>query len=193
MSYQTYITEAIVCGSFANNTADKSFLLFTKRAGMLYATARSVREERSRQRYALQDFSYIVVSLVHGKTGWRIGSVEARGNIFSTAPSRAVRGSVVRLVKTLRRFVQGEEPHPELYEEFLHSLDFLKDITDANRSIYEKLITARLLYFLGYIAPVLIDKPLLEHPLESLDFLAVKTQIKTIEEWLETAQFASHL
>ena len=45
MSYQTYITEALIVGSFDSNTADKSYLLFTKSAGMLYASARSVREE----------------------------------------------------------------------------------------------------------------------------------------------------
>ena len=72
MSYQTYITDAVVVGSYASNTADKSYLLFTKRAGMLYATARSVREERSKQRYALQDFSHITVTLVKGKGGWCI-------------------------------------------------------------------------------------------------------------------------
>ena len=193
MVYVTYITEALVCGSFDNNTTDKSFLLFTKRAGMLYATARSVREERSRQRYALQDFSLITVSLVRGKGGWRIGSVEAKRNIFSIAPARSVRGSIVRLVKMLRRFVQGEEPYPELYEEFLHSLNFLLIVPDIDRTILEKLVMVRLLYLLGYIAPAPIFKPLLENPLESLDILAVKSQSDIIEVWLENAQSVSHL
>ncbi|PJC56170.1 hypothetical protein CO026_01815 [Candidatus Kaiserbacteria bacterium CG_4_9_14_0_2_um_filter_41_32] len=193
MSYQTYTTEAMVCGSYANNTADKSFLLFTKRAGMIYATARSVREERSRQRYALQDFSLVSVSLVHGKSGWRIGSVEARGNIFSIATTRSERGSVVRLVKILRRFVQGEEPHPELYEEFLHSLDYLSIIPDTERPALEKLLMVRLLYLLGYIAPPAEIKLLLEYSLESLDILAIKSQINSIERLLENAHSVSHL
>lgn len=56
MAYETYTTEALVCGTFNRNTADRSYLLFTREAGMLYADARSVREERSRQRYALRTF-----------------------------------------------------------------------------------------------------------------------------------------
>ena len=117
MSYIVYTTEAIVCGSFLSNTADKTFLLFTKTAGMLYASARSVREERSRQRYALQDFSVITVSLIKGKSGWRIGSVDGEQNLFAQATSREARGSIVRVLKLIRRYVQGEEAHPEFFAE----------------------------------------------------------------------------
>jgi recombinational DNA repair protein (RecF pathway) len=152
MSYQTYITEGLICGSFDSNTADKSYLLFTKDAGMIYASARSVREERSRQRFALQDFSRITVSLIKGKTGWRIGSVQSEGNFFVEANDRAVRGSIVRICKLLRRFVAGEEPHPDLYEEILVGLTHLSSSTIQNRSLVEEIILVRLLHRLGYIA-----------------------------------------
>jgi recombinational DNA repair protein (RecF pathway) len=152
MSYQTYITEALVCGSFHNNTADKSFLLFTKRAGMLYASARSVREERSKQRYALQDFSLITVSLIKGKTGWRVGSVETEGNLFGSALSRGARGSVVRVLKLLRRFVAGEEPYPELYDELIYGLRYLASDIASHRVLAEEIIEARILSVLGYIS-----------------------------------------
>jgi recombinational DNA repair protein (RecF pathway) len=152
MSYQTYITEALICGSFDSNTADKSYLLFTRDAGMLYASARSVREERSRQRFALQDFSRITVSLIKGKTGWRIGSVQSEGNFFVEANDRAVRGSIVRICKQLRRFVAGEEPHPDLYEEIIEGLTHLCNPAIPNRSLVEEILLARLLHRLGYIA-----------------------------------------
>lgn len=152
MSYIVYTTEAIVCGSFISNTADKTFLLFTKTAGMLFASARSVREERSRQRYALQDFSLITVSLIKGKTGWRIGSVESEQNLFVQAESREARGSVVRILKLVRRYVQGEEPHVALYEECKHALKYLGDQTVRNRVLAEEIIVARILYELGYMS-----------------------------------------
>lgn len=165
MSYQTYTTEAIVVGSYANNTADKSFLLFTKEAGMLYAGARSVREERSRQRYALQDFSLINVSLIKGKTGWRIGSVDSEANIFNRAESREARGSVVRLLKLLRRLVQGEEPHPTLYDEVVEALEYLIRADVASRSLVEEVIYARILYELGYISETTAWQHVLTRPL----------------------------
>ncbi len=152
MSYQTYITEGLIVGSFDSNTADKSYLLFTRDAGMIYASARSVREERSRQRFALQDFSRITVSLIKGKTGWRIGSVQSEGNYFVEASDRAVRGSIVRICKLLRRFVAGEEPHPDLYEDVTAGLTHLTNASIVNRSLVEEIILVRVLYRLGYIA-----------------------------------------
>jgi len=151
MSYKVYTTEALVIGSFASNTADKSYLLFTKEAGLIYATARSVREERSLQRYALQDFSHITVSLIKGKSGWRIGSVSGETNYFSATTSRAARGSVVRVVKLIRRYIQGEEPHPLLFTELVTALISIGQDNITNRPLVEEIITARLLHTLGYI------------------------------------------
>jgi recombinational DNA repair protein (RecF pathway) len=170
MTYATYHTEALVCGSYLNNTADKSFLLFTKRAGMLYASARSVREERSKQRYALQDFSLITVTLIKGKTGWRVGSVDTEGNIFGDALSRQARGSVVRVLKLLRRFIAGEEPHPELYDELVYALRYLAADIASHRVLAEEIIEARILSVLGYMSQTAELAPVLAVSLrEALD------------------------
>jgi recombinational DNA repair protein (RecF pathway) len=152
MSYESYSTSAIVLGSYDNATADKSYRLFTERAGMLYASARSVREERSRQRYALQDFSHISVTLIRGKTGWRIGSVEAKENFFMQATTRATRGSIVKVCKVLRRYVHGEEPQPVLYQEFLEAIRLLGEPDLPARESYELCVIVRLLSHLGYVA-----------------------------------------
>ncbi len=153
MSYQTYITEAIVCGSKNSMTSDKSYLLFTKDAGMLWARARSVRMEKSKQRYALQDFSIIRVSLVKGKGGWRIGSVEAVSNPFMEALSRRARGGVHAVMKLLRRFIHGEESHKSLYTDTVLVLSCMSVAQSEDISDLQNLFTLRLLHMLGYIAP----------------------------------------
>jgi recombinational DNA repair protein (RecF pathway) len=135
---------------------------------MIYASARSVREERSRQRFALQDFSRITVSLIKGKTGWRIGSVQSEGNFFVEASDRAVRGSIVRICKLLRRFVAGEEPHPDLYDEIMAGLTHLANHTIQNRPLVEEIILARVMYRLGYIASSGDIAPVLDTELDSL-------------------------
>lgn len=150
MSCQTYTTEAIVCGTFNRNTADRSYLLFTREAGMLYADAKSAREERSRQRMALQDFSYVRVSLVKGKSSWKIGSIEPRANFFMDATDKAARGSVVTLVRGLRRFYGGQEAAPALFD-YLHEALLLASGEVRNRSVFEKVVLARLLLELGYV------------------------------------------
>lgn len=113
--YATYTTNALVCGTYRKNTADATYALFTADSGMIYATARSVREERSRQRYALQDFSLVRISLVRGKSGWRIGSVESLQNFYRHAPDQSTRRAVVYIIKLLRRFVPSEGALPEVF------------------------------------------------------------------------------
>ncbi len=194
MSYQTYITEGLICGSFDSNTADKSYLLFTKLAGMIYASARSVREERSRQRFALQDFGVVTVSLIKGKTGWRIGSVQSEGNVFASAPNRLVRGSVVRMFKFLRRFAGAEEPQPVLYEEFSIGIDHLTQPALENRSLVEELLQARILYHLGYIADTADLQFIFEQPLvELLNSPLAPTLLPRLKTITGNATTASHL
>lgn len=152
MSYKTYTTEALVCGSTYHNTSDRNYLLFTKEAGMVMANARSVREERSKQRFALQDFSHIRVSLVKGKGGWRIGSVEAYGNPFMEAQTRSERAVVSFAILQLRRYVHGEVCLPQIYEDVFELLN-LRGMEENSRILYQNLFAVRLLSELGYIAP----------------------------------------
>ena len=150
MSYKTYTTEALVCGSAAHNTSDKNYLLFSREGGMIWATARSVREERSKQRQALQDFSWVRVSLVKGKSGWRIGSAEALGNSFLSAQTRSERGIVKQVILQLRRYVHGEVSLPRVYDDVA---ELLLCNTADERDLSAQLFSVRLLSELGYVAP----------------------------------------
>lgn len=153
MAYATYTTEAIVCGSKNSMTSDKSYLLFTRGAGMLWASARSVRMEKSKQRYALQEFSIIRVSLVKGRGGWRIGSVEAVSNPFMEALSRKARSGVHGVMKLLRRFVHGEHAHQELYADTVLALSCMSLADESDIVDLQDMFTLRLLHILGYVAP----------------------------------------
>lgn len=152
MAYATYTTDALVCGSFDRGRADRSVLIFAREAGMLFAVARSAREERSRQRYALQDLSYLRVSLVRGKSGWRIGSTEPYLNFYSRAPDRTTRGSTVSLVRLLRRFIRGEEAAPVLFDELITGLTALTEPAEPAPKLIEQVVTLRLLAALGHVA-----------------------------------------
>lgn len=160
MSYVTYITEALVCGGYHRNGADRTFTLFTKDFGLIQAEAKSVREERSRQRFALQDFSRIKVALVKGKTGWRIGSVEVVKNDFTASPNRAVRTSIVKLYRLLRRFIHGQEIQPELFKTCWQVLDNLSTSapSGAVSPAIDAVIELRLLEYLGYIDGTAVPK-----------------------------------
>lgn len=192
MAYTTYITEAIVCGTKSRNTADSSYLLFTREAGMLYADARSVREERSRQRFALQDFSRIRVTLIRGKSGWRIGSVEPLENFYRVAVSKEARGSVVELVRFLRRFVHGEEAHESLYDYFVVALSEVGKKLEV-RACVVSAIQLYLLESLGYVAEDVVPSVLRETPPHLLGEHCTPNLQTTITRIIDTAVTASHL
>lgn len=193
MSYKTYTTEALVCGSNSSNTSDRSFLLFTREAGMLFASARSVREERSKQRYALQDFSHIRVSLVKGKSGWRIGSVESMGNAFLNAANRTERSRVNFVIAQLRRFVHGEVSLTGVYDDAIELFKACK-ADETTWEIYRDLFLLRLHAYLGYIAVIPIWEKLTSCPslAEALKHYE-PTMHAQIARAVEHATEASHL
>ena len=191
MSYQTYTTEAIVCGTFNRNTADRSYLLFTKEAGMLYAEARSVREERSRQRMALQDFSLVRVSLIKGKSSWKIGSIECKKNFFMMAEDKAARGSVVLVSRFLRRFYGVQEAAPVLFEYVAGALELLSKST-SNRDYLEKIIQVRMLLELGYVDDRLVP-PEVQLDIAVLSKVSAIQKLPELEILIDKAVSTSHL
>lgn len=192
MSYKTYTTEALVCGTFNRNTADRSYLLFTREAGMLYANARSVREERSKQRYSLQDFSLIRVSLIKGKAGWKVGSVQAVKNYYATAPDKEARGSVVLIYRQLRRFLSGEEAAPALFDYVNEALETLsREI--PHRQWVEKVVQARILTELGYVDTKKVPRVVIESAPAMISQTYEPTLVNTIDLLLSQAVSSSHL
>lgn len=191
MSYKTYITEALVCGSRPHNTSDKNFVLFTREAGMLFASAKSVREERSKHRYALQDCSRVRVTLVRGKSGWRVVGTEALKNYYALATTREDRGEVRDALRLLTRFLQGEEPHEELYTDVCTYLEVRSDRARESRKL---IFALRTLYALGYIGEHAQYEHFLvpEYDYASLPDLT-RDQSLAIENALKRAHIQSHL
>lgn len=187
MSYKTYTTEAIVCGSRANNTSDKSFLLLAREAGMLWASAKSVREERSKQRFALQDFSLVRVSLIKGKNGWKVGSVENEINYFLPSKRKADRQRVTAIVKLLRQFVHGEVSQPAVFDDAKAALGLALqgELSEAALTVF----TLRFLNHLGYIASPL---RFTDH-LEAAKWWTLPPAPPEAETAIRRAKAASHL
>jgi recombinational DNA repair protein (RecF pathway) len=150
MAYQTYITEALVCGSRDQNTSDRAFLLLAREAGMVWASARSVRVEKSKQRFALQDFSHLRATLVRGKGGWRLAGVEPTNNMYFLSDNRQSRTFLRNTIRLLKRVMQGDTPHPELFDDVL---DTMLKCTEFDAERLECILSLRILHTLGYVAP----------------------------------------
>ncbi len=153
--YHLYHTPAFVVGSSPRGEGSKVFSLFTRELGLLRATATSVREERSKLRYGLQDFSYSEVTLVRGKEFWRLARAEPR---FSVATELRGRVSALymfgRIFRLLERLLAGEEKNEQLFTAVLESMRFVSGASEVKRvEGVEVVLVLRILYLLGYLAP----------------------------------------
>ena len=191
MAYATYTTQALVCGTFNRNTADGSFLLFTEQAGMLYADARSVREERSRQRGALQDFSLVKVSLVKGKAGWKVGSILSLKNYYYEAVDQSARGSVVSVFRLLRRFYKGEDANTQIFSYVRDSLDILATNIE-HRTFQQMVVQVNILAELGYVDSALLPASLRERKSNQI-LSCTEHDERLIESLFTNAVSVSHL
>jgi len=155
--YQTYTTDALVCGTYDRLTSDRSYRLFTRDLGMIWATARSVRLAKSRQRMALADFTLVRVSLVRGRGGWKIGSITPSKNYYYQALDQAARSGVVALVRSLRRFAAAEETQVDLFEFVIEVLEVTVTVV-ADRKWFTLVVSLQLLNKLGYVSSELMPE-----------------------------------
>ena len=117
MSHHIYKTEGFVLGSVNIGEANQYLSLFTKDLGLVKATARSVREERSKLRYSLQHFSYSSFSLVRGRNVWRITGAQEKYNIFHDCKGdKEKQQMLARLFSLLQRLLAGEEKNEHLFK-----------------------------------------------------------------------------
>jgi len=155
MSHHRYQTEALILGSTQIGEANRFIDMFTEDLGRIRAVARSVREERSKLRFSLQDFSISDISLVRGKEVWRVVGAQSQYNFYNELKERQdERDIIVRLFSLLKRLLNGEEENAALFRVVSDSLSFLRttELDKEELNNFECLVALRVLYNLGYLA-----------------------------------------
>lgn len=168
MAYHIYSTKALILKDSPQAEADKSYMLFTRDLGLIYASARSVRRESSKLRYALQPFSRSTVSLVRGKNQWRITNAAPIDALYASLKEKPRKLRVfAQICALLRKFIAGEEKNETLFdliEEGIATLvaeEFIQEELDT----FECIWVLRILNNLGYVNPqsefsVVLTEPL---------------------------------
>ncbi len=159
--YQKYHTDALVLGSREIGEADRMLALYTRDFGLVRARARGIRSAKSKMRYALQNYSLANVSLVSGKTGWRLAGATAiespkLGDIKGAMAFARAAGLVVR-------FVAGEEQNKELFNILCETRSALFQERCEAWATIELVCVARVLFALGYISKEALNLALLTH------------------------------
>ena len=180
MAYHIYHTEAIILGGRPSGEGDQVLYCYTRELGLIAAHAKSLREGRSRLRYALQMFSHAELDVIHGKHGWKLISARPVDSFAALWAHSGKRALYAQHAQLLRRLIQGEERHEKLFDEIVSGLQFLKDIPhEALLRTAELVFVVRLLYHLGYWEDKEVFQPLLGESPWSHETLAFAEAFRT--------------
>ncbi|MSU73877.1 hypothetical protein EXS56_01925 [Candidatus Kaiserbacteria bacterium] len=168
--YEKYQTGALVLGNREMGEADRVVVLFTRDFGLVRARASSIRTERSKMRYAIQDYARAEVSLVKGKRGWRLAGATA---LKPAMGSRKCISTFARIAELTIRLVHGEEKNDYLFAVLAEAHDALMSAGGGSSfggresstiiPTIEIVCVARVLYALGYLSTEALETALFTH------------------------------
>lgn len=149
-----YHTDAFVLDEIPFGEAGKVYTLFTKKLGLIRASAQGVRYEKSKLRFSISKYAKVHVALVQGKSGWKLTNAYANYHLFKETDLSVFR-VITRIFSLLSRLIQGEEPNEFLFETLDSSVDYLislkKEESFSSLQDIECVIVLRILNNLGYI------------------------------------------
>ena len=151
MSYHIYTTDGIILKRTPFGEANILLHVLTQDLGLIIASARSARLSSSKLRGALQEYTYVSISCIKSKNGWKVTNVLDKGGFFFEY--RADCQKVLAQVSfVLLKTITGEFSHPEIFQTVKTGFEYLRSIREEDISSFESLIVLRILYELGYVA-----------------------------------------
>ncbi len=128
--YHIHHTRGLVLWSMPTGESNRFYKIFTEELGLVGVSAQSVREEKSKLRYVLQDFSWVTLDLVRGKEVWRITSAGEGRNLSIIKGDHACFKLFARMCLLVLRLVHGEGREDNLFHDLVSMTEFLeKDVT----------------------------------------------------------------
>ena len=159
--YQKYSTDVLVLGSRELGESDRTYMLYTHDFGLVRARASAVRAEKSKMRYALQNYSRANVSLIKGKRGWRLAGARAGHGFTASSDVRGV-SAFARVSELVMRLVQGEGENTYLFATLTEAHEAFLRGGEAVPTI-EIMCVARVLFALGYISAEALQTAIFSH------------------------------
>ena len=148
-----YQTEGIVLKSVDFGEANKYLFVFTKEFGLIKIAAQGLRNVKSKLRYGLQELSIAQLSMVQGRSIWRMTNSVCESNLcFSLSKNKEKLIVVKHILNLLMQLLSGEEKNEELYVTIKKAFSFLEENNFNKEQIksFENIIVVRILYCLGY-------------------------------------------
>ncbi|MSR73212.1 hypothetical protein EXS61_01220 [Candidatus Parcubacteria bacterium] len=153
MAHHIYTTDGFVLSSHPFGEANLFFKVFTRDFGLVFASARSVREIKSKLRYGLADFCLSSISFVRGKHEWKITSALPKKNLHHKFAQNKHKFLVcAHALSLIKKLVAGEEKNTELFDIVQTGFDFIEknDFTEQELRSTECIMMLRIVHNLGY-------------------------------------------
>lgn len=174
------ITEGVVLAKRLVGEGNTSVMILTQELGLLRASARSARLDRSKLRYGLETLTKARYSLVRGKHEWRLTGAEEASREFVSRDATH-RRAAGRISKLLLRLINGEEKVTELYTTVTEGFAFLaRAQTQKDAEAIECVLVLRILAHLGYLPRTPEIEPFIETDFFSLELAAQAATSKSL-------------
>ena len=150
MAHQIYLTEGIIIKKRDFGEADRLFWIYTEKFGMIMASAKGVRLEKSKLRGGLHLFSCGKFALVSSREFWKI--VDAQD--ICQAKNIEFAGKFSGIVGLLLRMIKGQERNDFVWQELngLFLALFKNKTEEKDLKDLEINFNAKILRELGYVA-----------------------------------------
>ncbi len=166
MAHHIYTTEGFVVGLVPYGESNMFVRVLTRDLGLVGASARSVRDVKSKLRYGLQEFCLSSVSLVRGKHEWKITNAVPHKNFWHECADKPDAMRVcAHVFGLLKKLVAGEERNEALFDIVHEGISFITDTPlsfDELRKA-ECMLVLRIVHNLGYVKPTPTLAPFVEH------------------------------
>ena len=151
--HHIYHTHGLVLSSINKGEANKMLTIYTKEMGLVRAMTQGIRLNKSKLRFALQDYSYAKVDFVRGKDIWRVTSATTVTSFPFARSSKPSILLIARVSQLIERLCDGEEANPKIFDDIIQSLYLLDDtdISASSREALELYLILRIMNDLGYI------------------------------------------
>lgn len=193
--HHIYTTKAIIIKSTPIGEANRLYFLLTEDLGFIKATAQGVRLSKSKLKGHLQDFCLVNISVVKGKSTWRITSVDTiiQEQFIKNIDKLSI---IKNIFSLLLRLLHGEEKNSELFStvESSYNYIFKENVSIEDLKNLEIITVLRILYYLGYFKTSLELALFVEGNTFSRElFDAIKTKKKQAILQINTALQETHL
>lgn len=143
--------EGIIISRRSSGEGSVRVTFYTDALGLVYALARSAREERSKLRPHLQVGTSGTFTFIKGREVWRVTGAVSAENVFFSLKSSFSKEATARVLKIVRQFVRGEGSDPYLFSTLINFLHAMPQIESESVQDAECVAVLRVLSALGYV------------------------------------------